>query len=436
MSDAETYYQGLISRGYSEEKAEAYTKIHFSDFRESSNSGGIVTTDGNSNNNKQNKSSNQFLLSVLLSITAITLITVSIFLNSWMTGVETDDQYGFDFGLTGYYAYEIDVESDSMSGSYSELEVWGDEDQDAGSRAYLAGIIALVFLILGIVAAVTNLYLFVMENLDRSHSDYLRRFRFASSCLVFVGGIIWLALFPTSDMVEFTEINLDLGIGFYLALLGGIAGFLSAILQYGMKPSAISKVNVQSELVDSNLPVSYKSSSYQSINSTTMILTLIILPIAVIFISMFTNNWMVGTWEEEQTSNFGLHEETAEYDGESYILDYSYDECQENELCSELGTAGSTAFVMLQISIAVLVFAVVFIHFNTTGLYESSFGKIAALTGGAISVAATIVFYSKFPDLSKFDVDTSPGFSLFLVGLSGIVAIVVGLIEHKLQQLR
>ena len=46
------------------------------------------------------------------------------------------------------------------------------------------------------------------------------------------------------------------------------------------------------------------------------------------------------------------------------------------------------------------------------------------------------MFYSKFPDLSEFDVDTSPGFSLFLVGLSGIVAIVVGLIEHKLQQLR
>ena len=44
-----------------------------------------------------------------------------------MTGVETDDQYGFDLGLAGYYAYEIDVESDSMSGSYSELEVWGDE---------------------------------------------------------------------------------------------------------------------------------------------------------------------------------------------------------------------------------------------------------------------------------------------------------------------
>ena len=100
MSDAETYYQALISRGYSEEKAEAYTIIHFPDFRESSSSGGIITTGGDSNNDKHNKSSNQFLLSVLLSITAITLITVSIFLNSWMTGVETDDQYGFDLGLT------------------------------------------------------------------------------------------------------------------------------------------------------------------------------------------------------------------------------------------------------------------------------------------------------------------------------------------------
>ena len=135
-----------------------------------------------------------------------------------------------------------------------------------------------------------------------------------------------------------------------------------------MKPYALSKVNIQSELVDSNLRVSYKPSSYQSINSTTIILTLIILPIAVIFISMFTNNWMVGTWEEEQTSNFGLHEETAEYNGESYILDYSYDECQEFEVCSELGSAGFTAFVMLQISIAILVFAVVFVHFNSTGL--------------------------------------------------------------------
>ena len=51
---------------------------------------------------------------MLLSITAIILISVSIFSNSWMTGVESDDYYGFDFGLTEFYSYEIGVERDSQ----------------------------------------------------------------------------------------------------------------------------------------------------------------------------------------------------------------------------------------------------------------------------------------------------------------------------------
>ena len=74
-----------------------------------------------------------------------------------MTGVETDDQYGFDLGLTGYYAYEIDVESDSMSGSYS---------LKCGVMKIKTQVVSIGTCISNSRKAVTNLYLFVMESLD------------------------------------------------------------------------------------------------------------------------------------------------------------------------------------------------------------------------------------------------------------------------------
>ena len=122
MSDAGTYYQALIARGYSEEEAEAFTKIHFPDVGDSSKPEGIATIDLNSKFNVPSNTSSQFLLSVLLSIAAIVLITMSIFSNSWMTGVESDDFYGFDFGLTEFYSYEIGVESDLVRGLIQTLE--------------------------------------------------------------------------------------------------------------------------------------------------------------------------------------------------------------------------------------------------------------------------------------------------------------------------
>ena len=161
----------------------------------------------------------------------------------------------------------------------------------------------------------------------------------------------------------------------------------------------------------------------------TKILTLILVSVVAIFISLFTNNWIIGTYDYD-SSYFGLHEESWTYEGDTYILDYSFDECQEIGYCSELGKAGSTTFIMLLVSLSVLAAAMVFIHLNSIGLFKSNYGKIAAISGGAISILATIVFYSMFPDLSEFDVDTSPGFSFYLVGFSGIFAIVSGLIEH------
>lgn len=432
MLDAGTYYQALIARGYSEEEAEAFTKIHFPDVGDSSKPEGIATIDLNSKFNIPSNTSSQFLLSVLLSIAAIVLITMSIFSNSWMTGVESDDFYGFDFGLTEFYSYEIGVESDLVRGSYSDFRTGVDEGENAGNRAYFAGLIGISCLILGILAAIVNLFLFVSGSLGTYYSDYLRRYRFYSSGLVFVGSIVWLALFPTSDMVEFTEINLDLGIGFYLALMGGVAGFLSGIMQFGSQSSSKYYENGEQESLNSDVFGSMMSLSFQSINSTTKILTLILLSMVAIFISMFTNNWIIGTYDYE-SSYFGLHEESWTYQGNTYILDYSFDECQEIGYCSELGDAGSSAFIMLLFSIFALTVAMVLIHLNSIGLFESNYGKIAAISGGAISILATIVFYTMFPDLSEFDVDTSPGYSFYLVGFSGLVAIVSGLMEHKSQ---
>ena len=112
-------------------------------------------------------------------------------------------------------------------------------------------------------------------------------------------------------------------------------------------------------------------------------------------------------------------------------MDYSFDDCKESQLCSDLGKAGFSSFVVLLISISILVAAMVFIHLDSIGLFKSNYGKIAAILGGVMSILATLVFYTKFPDLSDVNTITSPGISLFLVGFSGVVAIVSGLMVPK-----
>ena len=436
MSDSETYDEDLIAAGNFEEKTMDDIKVHISGDPDLSRSQGIANIDISSIINSNNSSPNQFLLSILLSITAIMLITISIFSNSWMTGVESDDHYGIEFGLTGFYAYEVGVEGDSAGGSYSDSSEWGFDEENAGSRAYFAGLAGLIFLILGIISAAFTLYLFVMESIGLQSFSHLSRLRFSSGGLVIVGCTVWLILFPTTHMVELTDINFDLGTGFYLALLGGVAGALSGVMQFGSESSSSANKNSEDEIMmKSDIIDCVKRLSLKSINRTTGILTLTIFSIVVIFISMFTNLWMIGTWEGEegeyQYGYFGLHEESSEFDGDTYILDYSFDDCKESQLCSDLGKAGFSSFVALLISISILVAAMVFIHLDSIGLFKSNYGKIAAILGGVMSILATLVFYTKFPDLSDVNTITSPGISLFLVGFSGIVAIVSGLMVPK-----
>lgn len=437
MSGAEDYFHGLIAQGYPEQKAEEYTKIHFPNFSKNQNLNSVNYDALASKNDNPTKPSNQFFLSLLLAIMSIILITVAIFSNSWMSGVESDDQYGFNFGLTGFDSYEIDVDEDSETGSYSDLDEFAKvREANGGTMAYIAGITALIFLILGLATVIISLSLFVLDSLGIYNSKYLRLARFSSGGLVLVGTISWLALFPTSVMEEFSDINLDLGIAFYLALLGGISGSLAGLMQISHRSASNSGGNDGSITSLSDAISRIKSLSLKTINSTTVALSIILLSIVLIFISMFSNSWMTDSVEDEAI-RFGLQEGTSEYEGETYVSDYSFEDCQEAEPCSEIGDAGTTAFVMLWISIIFLITAVVLIYLNSIGSYESNYGKIVAFCGGIVSILAPIVFYIMFPDLSKFDINPFPGGSIHLVVLGGIVAIVGGVWKttHKSTEL-
>ena len=428
MSDDQAYFHALITQGYSEQKAEEYTKSYFPNFSKNQDLNRASSNEETLGNNNSIKHNNQFFLSLLLSITSIILITVAIFSNSWMVGVESDDQYGINFGLTGYHIYEVDVDDDSETGSYSDLDEFAKvRESNGGTMAYLAGITALIFLILGLATVIISLSLFVLDSLGIYNSKYLRLARFSSGGLVLVGIISWLILFPTSVMEDFSDISLDLGIAFYLALLGAIAAFLSSLMQN--RSVSLSNYGGKEESINSVFDAisKIKSLSLQSINSTTIASGIILLSIVLIFISMFTNSWMTDS-VEDGVIRFGLQEGISEYEGETYVTDYSFEDCQEAEPCSEFGDAGTTAFVMLWISIIFLITAMVLIYLNSIGRYESNYGKFVAFCGGIVSVSATIVFYTMFPDLSKFDIDPSPSGSMLLVVLGGIAAIAGGVL--------
>ena len=433
MSDNQAYYHGLIAQGYSEHKAEGYTKSHSPNSSKNQNMNGVISDGQASKNDNPTKHSNQFLLSLLLSITSIILVTFAMFSTSWMAGVESDDHYGINFGLTGFHMYEVGVDDDSETGSYSDLDEFAQvRESSGGTKAYFAGITALIFLILGLTAVIISLSLFVLDSLGIYNSKYLRLARFSSGGFVLVGIISWLILFPTSVMEEFSEINLDLGIAFYLALLGGIAGSLSGLMQISHRSVSNSGEKDGSIISVSNAISRIKSLSLQSINSTTAALCVVLLSIVLIFISMFSNSWMTDSIED-QDARFGLQEESWEYGGDTYVMDYSFQDCQESEPCAELGVAGLTAFVMLSISIILLVTAMVLIHLNSIEEFKSNYGKIAAICGGILSILATVAFYIMFPDLSKFDITPSPGVSILLVVLGGIAAIAGGVLDKNSQ---
>mgnify|MGYP001452576769 CR=1 FL=1 len=153
----------------------------------------------------------------------------------------------------------------------------------------LTGYFLSLFLIIGLTSVVISLLLFVLNSLGVYNSNYLRLARLSAGGLILIGVISWLALFPTSVMEEFSEINLDLGIAFYLALLGGIAASLAGLLQISSEPVSNYGGKDESIISVSEAISRIKSQSLQSINSTTVALGIVLLSIVLIFISIILN---------------------------------------------------------------------------------------------------------------------------------------------------
>ena len=222
MSGAQEYYDSLIAQGYTEQKADEYTKIHFPDFsirpEDQENEEQPISED------RQFKStSNQFLMPVVIATLAIVLVFVAMFSNTWMNLYESDDGYELNFGFTEFSWDEYGVESGTESYSiYSD-------DNELFSDAEKAGNVALIFLWLGVLTAIGSLLLFVLNTFAIYESKYSPMLAFFSGGMIIVGIFVWFYMFPNSENPD--DETLELGGSFFIALFGGIAIIVSGLFQ-------------------------------------------------------------------------------------------------------------------------------------------------------------------------------------------------------------
>ena len=407
MSGAQEYYDSLIAQGYTEQKADEYTKIHFPDFsirpEDQENEEQPISED------RQFKStSNQFLMPVVIATLAIVLVFVAMFSNTWMNLYESDDGYELNFGFTEFSWDEYGVESGTESYSiYSD-------DNELFSDAEKAGNVALIFLWLGVLTAIGSLLLFVLNTFAIYESKYSPMLAFFSGGMIIVGIFVWFYMFPNSENPD--DETLELGGSFFIALFGGIAIIVSGLFQriFTSQPQ---------ELI-------LGTSNQELINSALVPLSLIFVSITLILISMFTSSWAVDS-EDDGEYRFGLSNLVFNYDESSYTLDYSSEDCMQEQECSEIKASGMTGLIILWISVAISILTLVLIYMNSFQVYKTNFGVISAIVGGCIAIIGAIVWYFMFPTLDDISLDPSPGISFYLAIIGGILSIICGVYEAK-----
>ena len=426
MSDAESYFSQLTAQGYSPEKAKEYTSLYFPNSELSSKSRLDAQTDTPVEENSSTRPPNEFYVTVLISITSIILIFVSMYSNSWMTGIDSDDNYELNFGLSEIAWDEFGVESGTDP--YSVFD--GDEEF---AEAEKAGTTAVVFLWLGVIAAIASLSLFVLRTLGIYESKYSELAAFTSGGLILIGIVSWLVMFPKSELMdEIDEVDLGLGIAFYLALIGGLAIIVSGLFQAKFGTKIQFESFIGSNTINSNGMIGHESPIQQLTNSTLVSLSLVLVTITLIFISMFTNSWMTDT-EGEVDIKLGLSYASSEYDGSTYKFDYSSEECQEDEECAQVSASGTTAKVLLWLAVGFSIAALILIYLSDVGNYKVNYGINTAIIGGVISIIASITWYFMFPEnIFKSDLDLTPGISFYLAVMAGILGIFTGVRQKKI----
>ena len=155
--------------------------------------------------------------------------------------------------------------------------------------------------------------------------------------------------------------------------------------------------------------------------------------ITLVFISMFTNSWMVYEDDIDEIGkqiNFGL----TEYDNDWKDDGNQYDNEQDcgGDECSDMDSAGTTGLVLLWISVSVLIGSLVLICLNNFGVFQSNIGMIAAFAGGVIAIVGAIIWLTMFPQIEELEeISNGPGFSFYLAIIGGVLSIGSGACQIK-----
>tara|TARA_B100001113_G_scaffold251348_1_gene207111 strand:- start:263 stop:1054 length:792 start_codon:yes stop_codon:yes gene_type:complete len=155
--------------------------------------------------------------------------------------------------------------------------------------------------------------------------------------------------------------------------------------------------------------------------------------ITLVFISMFTNSWMVYEDDIDEIGkeiNFGL----TEYDNDWKDDGNQYDNEQDcgGDECSDMDSAGATGLVLLWISVSVLIGSLVLICLNNFGVFQSNIGMITAFAGGVIAIAGAIIWLIMFPQIEELEeISNGPGFSFYLAIIGGVLSLGSGACQIK-----
>jgi len=152
--------------------------------------------------------------------------------------------------------------------------------------------------------------------------------------------------------------------------------------------------------------------------------------ITLVFISMFTNSWMVYEEDDDEEIVFGFSGYDV-YDAGDLEHSEDYDDCSANE-CPEMDDAGTTGMIFLWIAVAVIIGSLVLICLNNFGVFQSNIGMIAAFAGGVIAIAGVIIWLTMFPEIEDLaEASNGPGFSFYLAIIGGVLSIGSGACQIK-----
>lgn len=164
-------------------------------------------------------------------------------------------------------------------------------------------------------------------------------------------------------------------------------------------------------------------------------LSLVVVSVAMLLIAMFDYSWMVAqeSWiiEEELDNNpeyyFGLSEFIIDSGEGQQGIDYDGWNCNENE-CSDLESAGSTAMIIFWIAIVLAINALIIMCLNNFSEFETKFGTVACFASGNLVIFGTIIWLIMFPSIGELE-PMYVGMSFYMAIIAGVCCVGAGVCE-------